>query len=341
MIRSTLNEITSGRITIPAPSAPPEFVIDQNTQDIMDEIETGAAFDRSIINFLESMEDQWGALESEQDTLFGRFSPIRGAFSGLTDPTPLTLEDIENLNLRDDAGQLLESLVDRPRGPLLALKNQAETQFQELSDNITLYASHQRVQNAMGMNTGCDALSKHFGTITELGQTIAFAVRDTQVAIEEMRRLKTQLQSEIDRFDDNVINLLTGRVSGTILSEVVRGSGLYDQIDNILIEAGIADDSAEAQEIRSEVGRLLDPSLIPFFDQKTITNREVRKINNERLGIFGQIGREVQQFDAALTTLRKLGAANSLQGLFQANECIQTLMGFVATTPFLNKLGRI
>lgn len=319
--------------------------ISENTQQMMEDIETGAAFDTSMLTTLDSMKDQWPILATEQDTLFGTYSPIYGMFDGLADETPLSLADIDNLDITGVGGEPLTeaekaALVDRPSGPLAALRQQAETQFSGIVDNISLYASHQRVQNAMGKNTGCNALSDHFGSITDMGQRVSGLVDGAKNAIDEFRLLKTQVQSEIDSFDTNVINILTGRVNGTILSNLVAGTGLHDQIDKVLIDAGIADDSQDAIDIRSQVGEFLTPALDNFFSKKGSVNSTVSDINNERGGIMGQISKEATVFDEALTTLKKLGAANSLSGLFAANECIQTLMGFVATTPFLNKLGR-
>lgn len=322
--------------------------ISDNMKEMMEDLESGDAFDKALLTKLSSMDGEWSNLISQQDNLFGKYSPIRGCFEGLADSNPLTLEDIDEMELFDRDGAPItltdeqkEALVDRPRGVLTMIRGQAESQFNDLVDNMTLYSSNQRVQTALGNSNGCGALGEHFGTITDFGNRIADNVTSVENAINDYKMLKTQVQSEIDAFDDNVINFLTGRVNGTIIANLVRGSGLHDQIDGILQDAGIANDSNEAAEIRAEIGSLLDQhSLNNLFAKKTKANEEVAKLDKERGGIIGQIGKEVVVFDKALTTLRKLGAANSVSGLFKTNECIQTLMGFVATTPFLNKLGK-
>ena len=322
--------------------------ISDNMKEMMEDLESGNAFDKSILTDIGSMNDEWINLSNNQDTMFGIYSPIYGCFEGLSDSSPMSLNDIEDMILVNSAGNPIvlsedqkEALIGRPKGVLSMLEDQADKQFGDLVDNMTIYSSHQNVQTAMGNSNGCGALSDHFGTITDFGNRIALNVREVDNAVEHFKQLKQQLQSEIDAFDDNVINLLTGRINGTILANLVKGSGLHDQIDNILQEAGIADDSQEAADIRSEIGILLTQhDLAEFFGKKTKVNEEVTKLDKERGGIVEQIGKEAVVFNNALTTLRKLGAANSVSGLFKTNECIQTLMGFVATTPFLNKLGK-
>lgn len=322
------------------------FTIDQNLQTIMDDVDTGAAFDRSIIIKLDDMMGEWVNVEAQEDTLFGSFSPAKGKFTGLADSTPYSLGDLDSVTLTDKLGApiLLTDaektlLVDEPKGALSGLRKQMNSQFGSLVDNIRLYSSHQRVKNAMGQETGCGELSNHFGTITGLGQQISNTVFEVKNAIDQVKLLKTQIQSEIDAFDTNVINLLTGRINGTILSQIIEGSGLHDQLDNILIASGIANDSIEAEEIRTKAGEFLNDNLINFFNKKTEVNEGMKDITKEKGGILKQIGTEKAVLDKALTILRKLSDASSITGLFKSNECIQTLMGFVGTDSFLNKLG--
>lgn len=312
----------------------------------MDDVESGAAFDRSIITKLDGMMDEWVNVAAQENTLFGSFSPAKGKFTGLADETPYSLEDLDNLDLTDSAGAPIvlsdaekTLLLDEPKGALSGLRKQMDSQFGSLVDNIKLYSSHQRVKNAMGQGTGCGELSNHFGSITGLGQQISNTVFEVKNAIDQVKLLKTQIQSEIDSFDTNVINLLTGRINGTILSQIVAGTGLHDQLDNILQESGIASDSIDAEEIRTQVGELLNDNLTNFFSKKSAVNEGMENITKEKGGILKQIGTEKAVLDTALTTLRKLGDASSITGLFKSNECIQTLMGFVGTDSFLNKLG--
>ena len=315
---------------------------------MMDDVESGAAFDRSMLDRIDSMNAEWANLTSQQSSLFGTFSPIFGKFEGLVDSTGYTLENLDNLILKDRSGNLITltdaqkaQLVDQPKGVLTNLRRQAEGQFNNLVDNIKLYSSHQRVKNAMGKSSGCGELSTHFGSIADLGQRVSGTIVAFKNALDEVKLIKTQIQSEITAFDTNVINLLTGRINGTILSQLVAGSGLHDQIDNILQESGIAHDSTEATQIRTQIGGLLNGNiaLTNFFDKKRLVNEVMAKINNERGGIVRQVGEEKGVFNTALTTLRKLGNASAIAGMFKSSECIQTLMGFVGTDSFLNKLG--
>jgi hypothetical protein len=313
------------------------FEITNNTKSIMDDLETGAAFDTTMLDDMGSLNGQWAGLHAEQDTLFGTYSPIHGSFEGLEDSTPMTEEQLSSIAGLDDDQKA--SLVGKPNGLLTNLQSHAQGQFKSITDNLSLYTTHQSVQNALGNSQGCGGLSEHFGSIMAQGQGIAAAVKAARVAIDDLKQYKTQVQSEIDSFDENAIGILSGNVNGTIMAKLVKGSGLHDQIDGILMDAGIAKDSAQAQEIRAKIGERLTPNINDFYNKKSKANAEVKKINDARGGILGQISKELTVLNKATTTLRRLGAANNLQGLFKANECAQTLLGFVASSNFLGKLG--
>ncbi len=314
------------------------FEITDNTKSIMDDLESGAAFDTSMLGDLGSLNGQWAGLAADQDTLFGSFSPIHGSFDGLEDSTPMTEEELASY-AGLDADQKA-ALVGKPKGLLTNLQAQAETQFKSITDNLSLYTTHQSVQNAMGNSQGCGGLTEHFGSIMSMGQGIAGAVKSAKGAIDQLKLAKAQIQGEIDSFDENAIGILTGKINNTVLSRLVKGSGLHDQLDKILEEGGIAKDSEQAQQIRQEIGERLTPNLNDFYNKKSKVNEEVAKINEARGGILGQVSKELTVLNKATTTLRRLGAANSLQGLFKANECAQTLLGFVASSNFLGKLGQ-
>lgn len=304
----------------------------------MDDLGSGKAYDTTMLTDLGSMNGQWSGLAAEQDTLFGTYSPIRGSFDGIEDTSPMTETDVASIpDLSDDERS---AMVGRPRGVLSNLQQRAGEQYGELADNLSLYTTHQSVQNAMGNSRGCAGLSEHFGSVMAMGQGIAANVRNANNAITEFRQYKTQVQSEINSADENAIGLLTGRVNNTILSRLVVGSGLHDQLDNILIDAGIAKDSATAQEIRNAIGARLTPNINNFYNKKSKANEAVTEFNKKKGGILGQVSKELTVLNKATKVLRTLGAANSMQGLFKANECAQTLLGFVGNASFLGKLGQ-
>lgn len=373
------------------------FEITDNTKSIMDDLESGAAFDTSMLTDMGALNGQWAGLHAEQDSLFGTYSPIHGSFEGLDDTSEMSSSGVASLpflndeqrgtllglasknevltqeqfdalglpsgiDLRDGENRLLEigkvpvpdavskipflasdqreSLVGKPAGLLSNLQAHAEGQFASITDNLSLYTTHQSVQNAMGNSQGCGGLTEHFGSIMSMGQGIAAAVKGAKGAIDEMKAWKNQYQSELNSFDENAIGILTGKINNPVLSRLVKGSGLHDQLDKILKEGGIAKDSEQAQQIRQEIGERLTPNLNDFYNKKSKVNEEVAKINEARGGILGQVSKELTVLNKATTTLRRLGAANSLQGLFKANECAQTLLGFVASSNFLGKLGQ-
>ena len=201
--------------------------INQTMQDIMEDVETGDAFDKSMLTKLDSMASEWENLATQENDLFGSFSPIKGMFAGLADDTPYSLQDLDELTLKDRTGAPItlsdsqkQQLLDQPKGILTNLRSQAESQFGSIMDNIKLYSSHQKVKNAMGQGSNCSEMADHFGSITEMGQRVADTVDLVKNTVDEFKMLKTQIQSEIDTFDNNVINILSGRINGTILSNI-------------------------------------------------------------------------------------------------------------------------
>lgn len=320
------------------------FNITQNTKDIMNDLEVGNAFDDTQVNQLSAMAGEWSGLHQQQDNLFGTYSPIHGVLQDFESTAPLTLSDVDNLVDKNGAPITLsaaekQSLIGKPRGFMTSFENHVRDQFSSLTDNIGLYSTHQSVRNAMGNTEGCGSLADHFGSIMTMGQQLGNMVQNAKNIISDFKAMKTQIQSEINDFDQNAVGVLTGKINNTVLSNLVVGSGLHDQLDKILVDSGIAPDSVAAQEIREEIGERLTPQLNDFYNKKAAVNSEVEKINKERGGLLGQIGKEVATMDKATTTLRRLGAANSLQSLFKTNECVQTLMGFVGQSGFIGKLG--
>lgn len=313
------------------------MIIDDSTKSIMSDLENGTAFDTSILEGMGSMNDMWNDLDARQDDLFGSFSPIRGCFEGMLDDSPMTLEDAQNIPGLNTEQQ--SALVGKAKGVMSNLQSHVEGQFKNITDNLTLYTTHQSVQNAMGSSEKCGGLTEHFGTLMSVGQGISGAIKSAKSTIGEFTAMKQQIQNEISNFDENAIGILTGKVNNTVLARVVKGTGIHDQIDDILTQSGIAKTSTQAAAIRAEIGQHLTPTLNGFFNKKTKLNEEVKAINDQRNGIMGQIGKELAVLDKATTTLRRLGAANSLKSLFKVNECAQTLMGFVGSSGFLGKLG--
>jgi hypothetical protein len=330
------------------------FSIPDNTKGIIDDLTNGTAFDDSLSGQLSTLRTDLAGIAAkkvEYSTVMGSFSPTTTQFDNVVlavDETPLTLDDFSSLDIRDSSGvpfsaEMKQALVGLPRGMTGMFRNHVTSHFANLSDRMSLYASSQSVRNALGQSAGCGGLVENFGSILSTGKEAYagfFAAKnDIQNVFTEVKQIKTQIQSEINTFDDKVVQILTGRVNNTILSRVVKGTGLQDQVDAILIEGGFAKDSATATQVRSEIAVFLTPTLNNFFNKKASVNSAVAKISAGRASIFDMIGRELTHANQATSLLRKLGAANAMQNLFKTNECIQTLIGFVGRDGFIGRLG--
>lgn len=323
-----------------------------NTQSIMDDIENGTAFEDNISGVLDSVLDEWSAIGADSDNIFGTFSEhsIKGIFKTVADSSPMDLTDLGGIEGSIDA------LVGQPKGILNSFSGHVKNKFTTITDDLTTYTTTQSIENALkgatfedggsGGDTGggdaggaggaCGSLTKHFGSIMEVGNKISGMVDLAKNTVTEFKQLKTQIQSEIDSLDDNIVGLLTGQVNNTILSRVVKGTGLHDQLDNILNEAGLA--TNDISRIKNEASQLLTPNLNNFFNKKSKISEEIGAIAGEKGNILNQVAGELAVFDQALTTMKKFGLANALQSLFSFNECAQALLGAVGSSGFIGKL---
>ncbi len=318
------------------------FNITQNTKDIMNDLKQGNAFNIPSTGTLSAVADDWQNIYTNQENEFGLYSPLYDKLEPLVSNEPLGPIDVANLT--DGSGNPLEAdekqaLIGKAKGFITSFSGHLGNRVNNLAEDISLYATHQSVSNALGESNNCGGLTDHFGSIIAMGGQVSQLINDAKGAIDTFKAAKAQIQGEINDFDQNAIGILTGKINNTVLSNLVKGSGLYDQLDGIFTASGIAKNSTQAQEIRNEIAGHLTPSLNDFYHKKSAVNEEVEQVTQAREGVLGSIGKELHVWDKAISTLRRLGNANALQSLFKTNECVQTLMGFVGQSGFISKLG--
>lgn len=321
-------------------------MITENAKSVISDLASGDAFDRSMQDGVDGLASEWSGLD--QSSLFGSRSPLHGSLDEMFDNTPHDIASIGSLDISDRLGAPItlstdatNSLIGTPKGALSSISQQMGSQVDGLMDNLKVFSSHQQTLNDLGEGAGCSSMNDTFGTITAFGKSISDTAKSVNNAINSFKQLKTQLQSEITNFDNNVIGILTGQINGTVLSELVAGSGLHDQIDKILEDSGIAQNSSEAQQIKSDVSAALtNPELIDFFVTKNLTFQNIKQLKNEAGEIIHQISKEKLSIDSALTKLRQVSDGLTMLGMFKSNPCVQTIVGFNGTDNFISKLGQ-
>lgn len=321
-------------------------MITENAKSVISDLASGDAFDRAMQAGVDGLASEWGGLD--QNNLFGNRSPLHGSLDEMFDDTPHDIASIGSLDISDRLGEPISlpqdaanSLIGTPKGALSSISQQMGSQVDGLMDNLKVFSSHQQTLNDLGEGTGCSSMNNTFGTIAAFGKSISDTARNVTNSINSFKQLKAQLQSEITNFDNNVIGILTGQINGTVLSELVAGSGLHDQIDKILEDSGIAQNSAEAQQIKSDVGAALtNPELMDYFVTKDLTYQNLKQLKNEAGEIVRQIGTEKITIGSALTKLRQVSDGLTMLGMFKSNPCVQTVVGFNGTDNFISKLGQ-
>jgi hypothetical protein len=320
--------------------------INDTTKDIINSVADGSAFDRSMQGHVDDLRSTWAGIN--QSTTFGNRSPLSGLIDDLLDNTPFNSGDTTALQVFDRGGNpitlssdIKNALVGKPKGALANISYQMESQINNFMDNVKTFSSHQQVLNSLGEGSGCSSLEKTFGSIAAFGQNVANMARDAKNIVNDVIQLKNQIQSEINNFDTNVIGILTGQINGTILSELVVGTGLFDQIDKILLDSGIAENSPEAAEIRQDISDLLGqhPEVADFQVTKDLSYQQLKLLKDEAGEIIRQIGEEDVTLNGALVKLRRVSDGLTMLGLFKASPCVQTLVGFNGTDAFVSKLG--
>lgn len=320
--------------------------INDTTKDIINAVADGSAFSNTMKSRIDSLATDWQTLD--QNNLFGNRSPLHGILDDVVSTAPIDQSYLDTLDIQDRNGapitlanDVKQKLLGKPRGALSGLSVQMGDQINNIVDSVKIFSAHQSVLNSLGEGQNCSSMESTFGSIASFGQQVSNIANQGLNALNDFKALKTQLQSEITNFDSNVIGILSGHINGTILSNLVVGSGLNDQIDKIIVDSGIGANSAEALQIRQDVGALLsgNTELVDYFVTKNLTLQNLQSIRNEAGEIIRQIGTEKITLDNALTKLKRVSDGLTMLGLFKSNPCVQTIVGFNGTDDFISKLG--
>lgn len=334
------------------------LTISDSTVSVMNDLDAGTAFNTSLVTDLGTLSTSFSgvaAAQSSYQSAMGAFSPTMlnfGAISGATDTTPLAASDFTVIDFGTDAttgdpivpnAATTTALTGLPKGMLSLLQSHVTSQFANLTDNMSLFASSQSVANALGTSTGCGSLTDHFGSIISQGQDVTSGLQASQQSMTSglpaVQQAKTAAQSAITASDTNILSMLSGKISPTVLAQAVPGTGLYDQLDGMIAAGSFTGTTADAASLKNTVAASLPSTVSNFYAQKATVNTAAASIASQQSTIFNMVGNELTTITDATTTLRKLGTANAVQSLFKNNECIQALMGFVATDSFIANLG--
>ncbi len=284
--------------------------------------------------------------------LLGRYSPLYRGVADVADDATYTLSELNALTgLKDRDGNPLTltsdvktALVGKKKGIASMLSVQAKTQFTGLEENLMLYASAQSADNALGNTQGCGSLNDHFGSVAEIGH----AARDSFVQNgnlidanwNDMITLKNNNQGAINTMDYAIMALLNGKINSTVYNQADYGSGIYDQVDTMLAEGGYTGTTADRATLKTQIDGLLPAGgVASFFDKKIASGVAAQAMASHRGAVMNTVGKEATSRAKSLTTLKRLGSARAISNMFENNECMQTLLGFVGTPALLANLG--
>lgn len=294
----------------------------ENIKGIMDDITSGDAFNRGLEDIVSSAST---------------------GLAGIDIPSFPNIHGLESIG--SDLAGFTTDITGVVSGPLQSFSGHISDAFDNIGTNLNIYAAAQSLEDALnGTGSGCSKLNDFFGTITEEGNNLMSTITETTYqidsAIQEFKQLKAQIQSEISNLDNNIIPLLTGQVSNTILGNLTNKVGL-----NVM---GHLEDLADQGQVSHELVDMIRDQLdfTNFNSLANLLTGRTSSIKNVVLGLVQNggalqalIDKETESKNGATEKLQTLGQANMYKNLFKKNGCAQTILGFVAQTDFLNKLG--
>jgi hypothetical protein len=230
--------------------------------------------------------------------------------------------------------------------------------FNKLSDNINLFASSQRMENAMSgkAENSCGDMHSFFGSITQEGPSLMDKIRDTvefaASSFDQVNAIYGELKQQVDfarggmlqnierelavQVDDAkrlVLVDLKGQleVSFNTMAREGRDALIADAIDAI-------EDSTrkgEAEKLRDDIRARDDAVEASFLDM----DKQASEIDAKQAELGKMMDSEQAKVTNATKRLTTLGAASSMRSLYKSDPCVQTLMGYVGSDSLLGKMG--
>jgi hypothetical protein len=152
---------------------------------------------------------------------------------------------------------------------------------------------------------------------------------------------QTAAQSDITTLDTSILALINQyTIPSTVTDNITVGTGLYDQLANIIAAAGLT--STEGGTITSGAATLLAAAptdVQTYYTAKTALLTAIQAVEAQSGTNISQVGTEISTLSGMVSNLQSFSSANVVTGLFSSDVGIQTLMGYIATDDFLQDLG--
>jgi hypothetical protein len=319
----------------PESDAAQDIGLDAKTVGIMDDLASGAAFDRTfettIGDIKTTMEGSIATIQSLPTTINGVSGDIMSKVQGLD--------------------TMVSGAIDKV-APFL---DHVTSQFDNLAGNLDLFASSQGLKNALAGAESCDSMHDFFGSITqegpELMNQLGSLTSDLTSGIDQFKALGDSLQTSISDTQSQLVSSLQSEISTTTDSaKLTQLNGLLTQVQSSFgtavgdVRAGVIEQAssllsgANLSSLTTKATQMLgiDSSISSGADA---ISGIAGNIDLGGSGLTDLLTGEQNKLTDAVSQLTTLGDAQAVQSLFGSNKCVQTLLGYVGTDSFLGKLG--
>lgn len=311
---------------------------DSVSLNVMDAIENGTAFDRTLETTVSGLSDKLGTINAAISDVGSVVNAVNPALVAKVTGIANTLSSIT-----DKVGQFGSHVTDM---------------FDTIPDRLSTFSSHQGLKNALEKKAqSCDSMKDFFGSITDVGKGLVSGMdghtEGLLQSVNDFKALTVELQTVVADTKSSLSNAINAEIS------LIPASDRKTQLQNALtaIENQFSSGDHSAREgLVENVKNLftgaakeqINGLAIPMFNKDFDVISSANKAESHSTGLGenatklkDMIDGENGKMQQAEQKLLKFAQASSISSMFKGDPCVNTLMGHIGTDNLLKKLGGI